>query len=89
MQKSKISPSSMKLCEITRHYKRVTVDTECQLCPILSTKAAGGADNPPKRCGSKNYEDGPKFIRAGISLPGPDDFRKSVRLIISESATFR
>ncbi len=42
----------MKLCEITRHYKRVTVDTECQLCPILSTKAAGGADSPPKRWGS-------------------------------------
>ena len=37
----------MKLCEITRHYKRVTVDTECQLCPILSTKAAGVLTTPP------------------------------------------
>ncbi len=79
----------MKLCEITRHYKRVTVDTECQLCPILSTKAAGGADTPPKRCGSKKYNDGPKLNRAGISLPGPDDLRESVRFNNSESADFR
>ena len=79
----------MKLCEITLHYKRVTVGAECQLCPILSTKAAGGADSPPTRCGSKKHEDGPKFIRAGISLPGLDDLRKSVRFNNSEPADFR